>query len=151
MKIFPSRAVKCRTCSKPARRTADTVGPLKKSERQGKRTHISSRTKTRNFHRNERNTFTEYNWCIPMSRLFRRLCSLSVSKASPANTSIGLVPSGHLLACNRKLDFRRLWGKTGVPSITARHGRNNLSQDQDVTSEVERKGRQQHDFFLSCQ
>lgn len=34
-----------------------------------------------------------------MSRLLSRLCSQSVSKASPANSSMGLVPSAHLLAC----------------------------------------------------
>lgn len=47
-------------------------------------------------------SFTLVSTCqayLPMSRLLRRLCSLSVSKASPANSSIGLVPSGHLLAC----------------------------------------------------
>lgn len=48
------------------------------------------------------NSLTQYEECVPMSRLFRRLCSLSISKASPAKISIGLVPSGHLLACNRK-------------------------------------------------
>lgn len=39
---------------------------------------------------------------LPMNRLFNRLCSLSVSNASPANTSMGLVPSGHLLFCKRR-------------------------------------------------
>lgn len=96
MNIFPFTAVKCRTCSKPANRTAGTEGPLKKSGKE-KQTAV---------HFNE----TRFPFCTqsvilrvdgPMSRLLRRLYSLSISKASPANTSIGLVPSGHLVICTK--------------------------------------------------
>ncbi|KAG7258281.1 hypothetical protein CRUP_033546, partial [Coryphaenoides rupestris] len=42
------------------------------------------------------------NWTceyIPMNKLLSRRSSLFVSKASPAKTSMGFVPSGHLLFC----------------------------------------------------
>lgn len=78
-------------CSRPARRTADTEGPLKKS--------VGDRRDTPRWVKGIMGVGYEGPVNVPISRLLRRLCSLSLSKASPANTSSGLVPSGHLLVC----------------------------------------------------
>lgn len=58
-----------------------------------------SRTETR---LSDRKSSADCKHHAPINRLLRRLCSLSLSKASPANTSMGLVPSGHLLAWNNE-------------------------------------------------
>lgn len=58
-----------------------------------------SRTETR---LSDRKSSADCKHHAPINRLLRRLCSLSLSKASPANTSMGLVPSGHLLAWNKE-------------------------------------------------
>lgn len=58
-----------------------------------------SRTETR---LSDRKSSADCKHHAPINRLLRRLCSLSLSNASPANTSMGLVPSGHLLAWNKE-------------------------------------------------
>lgn len=44
-------------------------------------------------------------WSLPVRTFLNRLCSLSVSNSSPANTNIGLVPSGHLSFYRRTETF----------------------------------------------